>query len=55
MSRELVISKLKDYVDVSDDKLDYLGAFLDISTNYFEHTGMQTVATKAIEKAASEV
>lgn len=55
MSRELVISKLQDYVDVSDDKLDYLGAFLDISTNYFEHTGLQTVAAKAVEKAASEV
>lgn len=55
MSREMVIDKLKDYVDVSDDKLDYLGAFLDISTNFYEHTGVQTVATKVIKKAASEV
>ena len=55
MSREMVVDKLKDYVDVSDDHLDYLGAFLDLTTNYYEHTGLQTVATRAIQKAASEV
>jgi len=54
MNREMVVDKLKQFVELSDDKLDYLGAFLDITTNYFEHTGLQTVATRVIERAANE-
>ncbi|MDF1815162.1 MAG: hypothetical protein P1V20_23370 [Verrucomicrobiales bacterium] len=54
MSREVVVGKLQQFIEVSDDKLDYLGAFLDMTTNYFEHTGLQTVATKVIERAANE-
>ena len=54
MTRELVIDKLQDFIEISDDKLDYLGALLDMTTNYFEHTGLQTVATKVIERAVNE-
>lgn len=46
-----VTSSLRTFVDISDDKLDYLAAFLDMSTNYFEHTGIQTVAREVIEDA----
>jgi len=42
-------------VDIADDKLDYVAAFLDMTTNYFEHTGTQSVARRLIERAASEI
>jgi hypothetical protein len=35
--------------------LDYVAAFLDMSTNYYEHTGIQTVARRVIEQAAREI
>jgi hypothetical protein len=50
-----VASSLQGFVDFSNDKLDYLGAFLDMSTNYYEHTGTQTLARRLIERAAAEV
>lgn len=55
LSADKVISSLKHYADVSDDKLDYLAAFLDMFTNYFRHTGTQTVAARMIERAVNEV
>lgn len=55
LSREKVVSNLQRFVDISNDKLDYLGAFLDMSTNYFEHTGTQTLARRLIERAAAEI
>ncbi|MCP2728756.1 hypothetical protein, partial [Limnofasciculus baicalensis] len=39
-----VVSNLQSFVEIADDKLDYLAAFLDMATNYYEHTGTQTVA-----------
>ncbi len=55
LSSGKVIDNLKKYVDVSDDRLDYLAAFLDVFTNYFEHTGTQTLAVRLIERAVNEV
>lgn len=55
LSADKVVSSLKNYVDVSDDKLDYLAAFLDMFTNYFRHTGTQTTAIRLIERAVNEV
>ena len=49
-----VLGNLKQYVDVSDDKLDYVAAFLDMTTNYYEHTGIQTVARQLIYRAYAE-
>ncbi len=46
-----ITSSLQNFIELSDDKLDYLAAFLDMSTNYFEHTGIQTVAREVIEDA----
>jgi hypothetical protein len=43
------------FVEITDDKLDYLGAFLDVTTNYYEHTGTQTLARRLIERAAAEI
>ncbi len=33
-----VLGDLQNFVDISADKVDYVGAFLDITTNYYEDT-----------------
>lgn len=55
LTPEKVASNLQQFVEVSDDKLDYLGAFLDMTTNYYEHTGTQTLARRLIERAVAEI
>ncbi|MEM1240107.1 MAG: hypothetical protein AAGI45_09735 [Cyanobacteria bacterium P01_H01_bin.26] len=50
-----VVDNIKTVVDVADDKLDYFGAFLDIATNYYEHTGIQTLSRRLIERAVAEI
>ncbi len=55
LSRESLVNKLGGFMEVADDKLDYLAAFLDASTNFFEHTGIQTVARKLIKQAYEEM
>jgi hypothetical protein len=55
LTRESLLGPLKGFVDFSEDKLDYLAAFLDISTNYYEHTGTQTLARRLIERAVAEI
>ena len=55
LTRESVAGHLSNFIDIADDKFDYLAAFLDASTNYFEHTGIQTVARKLIKEAYQEI
>ncbi|MDJ0737459.1 MAG: hypothetical protein QNJ47_25900 [Nostocaceae cyanobacterium] len=55
LTRQKVVHNLQNFVDISDDKLDYLAAFLDMSTNYYEHTGTQTLARRLIERAVAEI
>ena len=55
LNRESISSHLGNFIQIADDKLDYLAAFLDTSTNYFEHTGIQTVARKLINQAYQEI
>jgi hypothetical protein len=55
LTRESVANHLSNFIDIADDKLDYLAAFLDVSSNYFEHTGIQTVARKLIKQAYQEI
>lgn len=50
-----VTGKLGQFIEVSDSKLDYLAAFLDVTTNYYEHTGTQTLARRLIERASAEI
>jgi hypothetical protein len=52
---EQIIANLKHGIDIADDKLDYLGAFLDMTTNYFVHTGTQSLARSLIERAVNEI
>ena len=55
LTREGVVSNLQSFIEVSDNSLDYLGAFLDVSTNYYEHTGTQTLAKRLIDRAYAEI
>lgn len=50
-----VLSSLQNFVEIADDKLDYVGAFLDMTTNYFEHTGTQTLTRSLIDRAYAEI
>lgn len=49
------LGNLQKFVDVSADKLDYVGAFLDVSVKYYTHTGTQTLARRLIERAIAEI
>jgi hypothetical protein len=51
----VVVSSLRNYMDIADDKLDYLAGFLDLSTNYFEHTGIQSLSRSLISRAVGEI
>ncbi len=55
LTPQKVVHNLQNFVEISDDKLDYLAAFLDMSTNYYEHTGTQTLARRLIERAVAEI
>jgi hypothetical protein len=46
---------LQKYVDFAGNKMDYLAAYLEMTTNYFEHTGTQSVARSAIMRAVAEI
>jgi hypothetical protein len=50
-----VLDKVKQYVAIADDKLDLVAAALDLGTNTFEHTGIQTVARRVISRAYGEI
>lgn len=55
LTPQKIASKIQSFVEVSEDKLDYLAAFLDVTTNYYEHTGIQTLARRLIERAVAEI
>jgi hypothetical protein len=55
LTPQKVIGNLQSFTQIADDKLDYLAAFIDVSTNYYEHTGTQTLARRLIERAIAEI
>ncbi|PPS39849.1 hypothetical protein [Chroococcidiopsis sp. TS-821] len=55
LTPQKVVNNLRQAIEVTDDKLDYLAAFLDVATNYYEHTGTQTLARRLIERAVAEI
>ncbi|MGL5796004.1 MAG: hypothetical protein ACRC06_16705 [Waterburya sp.] len=55
LTPEKVMQNLQSFLEFSDDKLDYVAAFIDVSTNYYEHTGTQTLARHLIERAFDEI
>jgi hypothetical protein len=55
ISQDGVLAKVKEYIAIADDKLDVVAAALDLATNTFEHTGIQTVARRVIARAYGEI
>lgn len=55
LTPETVFEKIGGFIDFSDDALDVVAAFIDQTTTYYKHTGIQTVARKMILQAAEEV
>ena len=55
LSSEKVYGSIQNFIDVSDNRLDYWSAFLDMTTNYYTHTGTQTIARRIIERAVNEI
>ncbi|KAA3646786.1 MAG: hypothetical protein DWQ07_08320 [Chloroflexi bacterium] len=52
LTPENIRRSLQSAIAFTDDKLDYLSAFLDATTNYYTHTGVQTVARQVIGDSA---
>lgn len=50
-----LLGKVKDLLGTTDDKLDYVAAGLDLVSNHFEHTGIQSVARRVISRAYGEI
>ncbi|AKV01006.1 hypothetical protein AKJ09_07669 [Labilithrix luteola] len=55
IDRDSVVERLKQALEVADDKLDYVAAALDLTTSPFEHTGIQSVARRVISRAYGEL
>lgn len=55
LTPEIVSEKIGGFIDFSDDALDVVAAFIDQTTIYYKHTGIQSVARKLIAQAAEEV
>jgi len=55
LSQDKVLDNLTRFVEISKDKLEYVGAFLDIAVKYYSHTGTQTLARRLIERALAEI
>lgn len=55
LTQASIAERLQGFVQGAEGKLDYLAAFIDVSTNYFEHTGTQSVARSLVLRAVNEV
>jgi hypothetical protein len=55
MTQDSLLEKVRHVIEVSDNRLDYVAAALDMATNYFEHTGIQSVSRRIISRAYGEL
>ncbi len=55
LTPQKVSKSLQSFIEISDDRLDYLAAFLDVTTDYYVHTGTQTLARRLIDRALAEI
>jgi hypothetical protein len=55
LTPDKIVSNLRGKISGLDGKLDYVAAVIDMSTNYYEHTGVQSVARSLISRAAAEI
>ena len=55
LSVDKIVGSLRGKLQGVESHLDYLGAFLDMGVNYYEHTGTQSIARSLISRAAAEI
>ena len=55
ITQNKIVASVKGLSDKYEGSLDYVAAAIDMTTDYFEHTGIQTVARQLITRAVSEV
>lgn len=55
VSREGLLDRLKGFIEFTDDKVDYVGALLDMNVKYYYHTGVQTLTRRLVERAVAEI
>ena len=55
LSQESILDKVKGYLEGAEGKMDYAASIIDLSTNYFEHTGIQTIGRRVIRRAYNEL
>jgi hypothetical protein len=55
LSVDKIVGSLRGKLQGVEGHLDYLGAFLDMGVNYYEHTGTQSIARSLISRAAAEM
>jgi hypothetical protein len=55
LTQSNVADNLSKFINFSMDKLDYLGALLDVSVKYYRHTGIQTLARRLVERSVAEL
>ena len=55
ITQNSVFDGIKGVLGVADSKLDYVAAGIDLVSNHFEHTGIQSVARRVISRAYGEI
>ncbi len=55
ITQSRVLESIKKISDKYEGSLDYIASLIDMTTDYFEHTGTQTVARQLITRAVSEI
>lgn len=55
IDQESLLDKVKGVLGNVDDKLDYVAAGIDLVSNHFEHTGIQSVTRRVISRAYGEI
>lgn len=55
LTAENVTANIQNFIEVTDDRLDYWSAFIDMTTNYYTHTGTQSIGRRIIERAVNEI
>ncbi len=55
MTTEKVHTQLEGVLDMTKDTAGYIGAFIDMTTDYMTHTGTQTIARQLCSRAIGEI
>ena len=55
LTQASLLDRVREQVKVADGRLDLIAAVLDMATNTFEHTGIQSVARRIVSRAYGEL